>query len=123
MLGLNRQHVWQVPRHGDLRYLEPTLQAIADQLPLDTGDPLYGEVLVVVLNNKPGTHKATLPYTLAWLYGEVLAVVLNNKPGTHKVFDELKAKFEGGPHALYFKFVEQSIQQDDTSHNPENNAN
>jgi hypothetical protein len=28
-----------------------------------------------------------------------------------QVFDELKAKFEGGEKAIYFKFVEQAIQQ------------
>ena len=77
-------------------YFPLSVQAITDQLPLDAGDPLFGEVLVVVLNNKPGTHA---------------------------VFDELRTKIMAGPHALYFKFVEQEIQQTDNVHNPEHSAN
>ena len=68
-----------VPRKNGERYLEQTVNAIAQQLPLRPDDPLFDRVIVVVLNNKPGTHA---------------------------VFDQLKAKYSSGPYARYFHFVE-----------------
>jgi hypothetical protein len=85
-----------VPRKNGERYLEQTVNAIAQQLPLRQDDLLFDRVMVVVLNNRPGKHV---------------------------VFDQMKSKYEAGPFARYFKFVEQEIAQTDSFHNPEHNAN
>ena len=45
-----------VPRKGGERYLEQTIRALAQQLPLRQDDPLFDRVIVVVLNNQPGKH-------------------------------------------------------------------
>jgi hypothetical protein len=34
-----------------------TIAALKAQLPTSQKDPLYGQVMIVVLNNKPGHHK------------------------------------------------------------------
>jgi len=43
-----------VPRRA--KYLQPTVAAIARQLPSSPADPLYNNVLVIVCNNRPGMH-------------------------------------------------------------------
>ena len=85
-----------VPRKHEERYLEQTVEAITQQLPLRQDDPLFDRVMVVVLNNKPGQHA---------------------------IFAEVKAWIEGGPYARYFKFVEEAIQQNDNYKNPEHDDN
>ena len=85
-----------VPRRHGERYLEQTLSAIAQQLPLRHEDPNYRRVMIVVLNNQPGKHA---------------------------VFDAARAKYEAGPYAAYFKFVEQSVAQSDSFRNQEGNPN
>mmetsp|Transcript_35408 Transcript_35408/g.59675 ORF Transcript_35408/g.59675 Transcript_35408/m.59675 type:complete len:456 (-) Transcript_35408:522-1889(-) len=46
-----------VPRRNDVDYLGETLSSLVDQLPSDAVDPFANKVKVVVMNNKPGTHK------------------------------------------------------------------
>ena len=85
-----------VPRRHGERYLEQTLSAIAQQLPLRHEDPNYHRVMIVVLNNLPGNHA---------------------------VFDAAKVQYEAGPYAAYFRFVEQAVAQSDSFHNKEGNPN
>jgi hypothetical protein len=85
-----------VPRRHGERYLEQTLSAIAQQLPLRHEDPNYHRVMIVVLNNQPGKHA---------------------------VFDAAKAQYETGPYAAYFRFVEQAVAQSDSFRNQEGNPN
>ena len=85
-----------VPRKHGERYLEQTMNAIVQQLPLRQDDPLFDRVMVVVLNNKPGQHS---------------------------VFDQVRSQYESGAYARYFKFVEQEIAQTDSYRNAENNPN
>ena len=40
-----------------VNYMHCEANCMACPVPVDPDDPLHGEVLVVVLNNKPGTHK------------------------------------------------------------------
>lgn len=85
-----------VPRRHGERYLEQTINAIVQQLPIRTDDPLFDRVIVVVLNNRPREHR---------------------------VFDEVRSQYESGAYARYFKFVEQEIAQTDNYNNAENNPN
>ena len=45
-----------VPRMGNTDYLTGTLESLLAELTLDGSDPLFGEVLVIVQNNRPGNH-------------------------------------------------------------------
>lgn len=45
-----------VPRTTGVDYLSPTLESLLEDLPLDASDPLYGNVRVLVMNNRPGNH-------------------------------------------------------------------
>ncbi|KAA6429434.1 MAG: hypothetical protein FRX49_00828, partial [Trebouxia sp. A1-2] len=45
-----------VPRHNDTDYLTSTLEYLLSELPLDSTDPLFDKVRVVVMNNSPGQH-------------------------------------------------------------------
>lgn len=100
--GCSSQERWltigipTVPRRHGERYLEQTLNAIAQQLPLRHEDPNYHRVMIVVLNNLPGKHA---------------------------VFDAAKAQYEAGPYAAYFRFVEQAVAQSDSFRNQEGNPN
>ncbi len=46
-----------VPREGNPNYLSQTLNAIINQLPIRSDDPLYRSIIVLVLNNQPGEHQ------------------------------------------------------------------
>ena len=85
-----------VPRKGDPDYLRQTVEAIILQLPTSTDDVLYGQVMVVVLNNRPGQHT---------------------------LFDQVRKEVERGPHSMYFEFVEQHVAETDMARNPEGNPN
>ena len=84
-----------VPRRGDPDYLNQTIKAITKQLPTRQDDPLYGRVVVVVLNNLPGQHH---------------------------LFDGVKRSIEGGPYRSYFRFEEAEIPTHDGIDNPENHV-
>ena len=84
-----------VPRRGDPDYLQQTLNAIISQLPLRKDDPLYGKIIVVVLNNMPGHHK---------------------------IFEIAKAQIQAGPLKDYFIFEEAEILHADGIDNPENHV-
>lgn len=45
-----------VPRKTGADYLTLTLESLLEELPLDSSDPLYGRVRVLVMNNRPGNH-------------------------------------------------------------------
>ena len=45
-----------VPRMGNTDYLTRTLESLLAELTLDGSDPLFGEVLVIIQNNRPGNH-------------------------------------------------------------------
>jgi hypothetical protein len=84
-----------VPRRGDPDYLNQTVNAITKQLPTRPDDPLYGRVIVVILNNLPGQHT---------------------------LFDDVRRRIESGPHSSYFRFEEAEISTDDGINNPENHT-
>jgi len=84
-----------VPRRGDPDYLNQTINAITKQLPTRPDDPLYGRVLVVILNNLPGQHT---------------------------LFDDVRRRIESGPHRSYFRFEEAEIPTHDGINNPENHV-
>jgi hypothetical protein len=82
-----------VPRRGDPDYLNQTVNAITKQLPTRPDDPLYGRVIVVILNNLPGQHT---------------------------LFDDVRRRIESGPYSIYFRFEEAEIPTHDGINNPEN---
>lgn len=45
-----------IPRKG-VDYLTTVLESLVGELPGDPSDPLYGNIRVVVMNNKPGKHE------------------------------------------------------------------
>lgn len=45
-----------IPRKG-VDYLTPTLETLVNELPSDDSDPLFGNIRVIVMNNKPGKHE------------------------------------------------------------------
>ncbi len=45
-----------IPRPG-VDYLTPTLETLVHELPADPSDPMYANIRVVVMNNKPGQHE------------------------------------------------------------------
>jgi hypothetical protein len=47
-----------VPRRSGADYLLRTLETLLEDLPLDSTDPVYGAVRVVVMNNHPGNHSS-----------------------------------------------------------------
>ena len=81
-----------VPRRGNADYLAQTVDAIAKQLPTHPADPLFGQVAVVVLNNRPGGHA---------------------------VFDAVRRRIAAGPHAAQFHFEEADVLDDDGVGGPE----
>jgi hypothetical protein len=84
-----------VPRRGDPDYLLQTVNAITKQLPTRPDDPLYGRVIVVILNNLPGQHK---------------------------LFDDVRRHIESGQHSSYFRFEEAEIPTHDGINGPENHT-
>jgi hypothetical protein len=47
-----------VPRRGGADYLTRTIDTLLQELPLSNMDPLYGKVVVLIMNNRPGEHPA-----------------------------------------------------------------
>ena len=45
-----------VPRREGADYLTRTLETLLEELPLDVTDPLYGQIRVIIMNNRPGNH-------------------------------------------------------------------
>ncbi|KAK9816773.1 hypothetical protein WJX72_004931 [[Myrmecia] bisecta] len=45
-----------IPRKEARDYLTPTLEALLQELPLDPTGPLFAQVRVLVMNNRPGRH-------------------------------------------------------------------
>ena len=45
-----------VPRKSGADYLTRTLSTMMEELPLDSTDPLFKRVRVLVMNNRPGNH-------------------------------------------------------------------
>ena len=80
-----------VPRRGNPDYLQRTVSAIISQLPTRSDDPLFGRVVVVILNNIPGEHA---------------------------LFDELRRQVEAGPHRRYFRFEEATVVGEDGIESP-----
>ncbi len=53
-----------VPRQNEADYLSKTLESILEELPLDTSDPLYANIIVVVMNNQIGNHSVFYEVTV-----------------------------------------------------------
>ncbi|KAK9919149.1 hypothetical protein WJX75_009727 [Coccomyxa subellipsoidea] len=45
-----------VPRKNEADYLTRTLESLLEELPLDSTDPMYANVRIVVMNNQKGNH-------------------------------------------------------------------
>eukprot|EP00884_Botryococcus_braunii_P003153 jgi/Botrbrau1/12839/Bobra.0045s0008.1 len=45
-----------VPRKGGADYLTRTVATLLQELPMSDTDPLFGKIIVLVMNNQPGSH-------------------------------------------------------------------
>jgi hypothetical protein len=82
-----------VPRKNNPDYLMRTVKAITNQLPTRPDEALYCRVMVVVMNNRPGTHSQ---------------------------FEDVKSLVEGGPYSPYFMFLEAGVEDTDGFKEPIN---
>ena len=65
-----------IPRKNQTDYLTRTLSSLMEEVPLDPTDPMYRQVQVIVMNNRPGAHPVWEQARISALHSIQIVTVL-----------------------------------------------